>query len=174
MKNVTLEKNCNCPLDCNSISYSFSLVSSPLIEEEHCAKTPSDLLTEFYEKPFPKGFIRNVRKFTKNVSADPTEICKKYLKYRAVVIFKLATNDVAVTVTSRRLSFFDKISGFGEKFCLTIYRESELDIEFTLFLLIAGGILGLFTGMSILSMIEIAFWIVRLLVSSIRASNRNK
>ena len=116
MKNDTLEKNCNCPLDCNSISYSFSLVSSPLIEKEHCAKTPSDLLTEFYEKPFPKVFIRNVRKFTRNISSDPTEICKKYLKYRAVVILRLATNDVAVTVTSRRLSFFDKISGFGEKF----------------------------------------------------------
>ena len=122
MKNVTLEKNCNCPLDCNSISYSFSLVSSPLIEEEHCANTPSDLLTEFYEKPFPKEFIRNVRKFTRNVSANPTEICKKYIKYRAVVIFKLATNDVAVTVTSRRLSFFDKISGFGEKFRLYLMR----------------------------------------------------
>ena len=46
----------------------------------------------------------------------PLKYVKKYLKYQAVVIFKLATNDVAVTVTSRRLSFFDKISGFGEKF----------------------------------------------------------
>ena len=53
--------------------------------------------------------------------------------------FRLATDTVSVTVRSRRLSFFDKLSGFG-------------------------GILGLFTGMSILSMVEVAFWILRYFV----------
>ena len=114
MKNFTLQKKCDCPLDCNSITYSYSLVSSPLKEDELCAqKSPTPLLKDFYEKPFPKLFIRKLRKYAKNISADTFEICSKYLKYRAVVIFQLATNDVSVTITSRRLSFFDKLSGFG-------------------------------------------------------------
>ena len=118
MKNFTLEKNCDCPLDCDSITYSYSLVSSPLKEDELCAnkqRSPTPLMTDFYQKPFPKLFIRLLEKYAKNISADPFEICSKYLKYRAVVIFKLATNEVSVTITSRRLSFFDKLSGFGKK-----------------------------------------------------------
>ena len=117
MKNFTLEKECDCPLDCNSITYSYSLVSSPLKEDELCQsniKSPTPLLTAFYGKPFPKYFIRQLRQYAKNISADTFDICTKYLKYRAVVIFQLATNDVSVTVTSRRLSFFDKMSGFGK------------------------------------------------------------
>merc|ERR1712074_312751 len=77
--------------------------------------SPTPLLRDFYKKPFPKLFIRQLRKYAKNISADPYEICSKYLKYRAVVIFQLATNDVSVTITSKRLSFFDKLSGFGMK-----------------------------------------------------------
>ena len=118
MKNFTLETKCDCPLDYDSITYSYSLVSSRLKEDELCAgsqKSPTPLMTDFYEKPFPKLFIRQLRNFAKNISADTYEICSKYLKYRAVVIFQLATNDVSVTITSRRLSFFDKLSGFGKK-----------------------------------------------------------
>ena len=29
-------------------------------------------------------------------------------------LLRLATNEMSVTVTSRRLSFFDKLSGFGK------------------------------------------------------------
>ena len=118
MKNVTLEKECDCPLDCDSITYSYSLVSSRLYENEICTgnqNSPTPLMKDFYRKPFPKLFIRRLQKFAKNISADTFEICSKYLKYRAVVIFKIATNDVSVTITSRRLSFFDKLSGFGKK-----------------------------------------------------------
>ena len=118
MRNLTLEKECDCPLGCDSITYSFSLDSSRLNEDELCSRTqnqPNPLMSDFYKKPFPKLFIRQLRNFAKNISADTYEICSKYLKYRAVVIFQLATNDVSVTITSRRLSFFDKLSGFGKK-----------------------------------------------------------
>ena len=53
--------------------------------------------------------------FTKNASADVGDVCTTNIQYRAEIIFKLATNNIQVTVTSRRLSFFDKLSAFGKK-----------------------------------------------------------
>ena len=69
---------------------------------------------EFYEHPFPNSFVRKLRFFTQNVSDDPNIICEKTIQYRAEIKFKLATNDMPVTVSSRRLSLFDNVSAFGK------------------------------------------------------------
>ena len=53
-----------------------------------------------------------------------------------------------------KLYFFCKLSAFGR-------LSSEI---FSLHALILGGILGLFTGMSILSMVEVVYWITRYFV----------
>ena len=117
MANDTLEEDCSCPLECDSITYSFSVVSSPFNEIGLCSSRldkPSPLMSEFYLKPFPKPFVRKLKTFLLNETDDTREICMTNIKYRAKVIFKLATNNIAVTVTSKRLSFFDKLSGFGK------------------------------------------------------------
>ena len=49
-----------------------------------------------------------------NTSEDPETICEKDVQFKAEVIFRIATNDVSVTVVTRRLSFFDKVSAFGK------------------------------------------------------------
>ena len=119
MANYTLEQYCDCPMECDSISYSFSVVSIPFNEVGLCAatlKSPQPLMREFYGKPFPKVFIRKLQRFIKNESDSTSEICKRNVQYRAEVLFKLATNNIAVTVTSKRLSFFDKLSGFGRNY----------------------------------------------------------
>ena len=95
------------------------LNSNPFDPDEMCPKTlPSyaQMMKEFYENKFPPQFIRNLKMFKgvkNNVSSDESEICKKNIQYRAEVTFQLATNEMPVTVISRRLSFFDKLSGFG-------------------------------------------------------------
>ena len=58
-------------------------------------------------------FISRARKFISNESSDLADLCKRLLPYRAEVTFRLATDTVSVTVRTRRLSFFDKLSGFG-------------------------------------------------------------
>ena len=116
MGNFTLEQQCSCPMECDSLSYSFSVVSTPFNDIGLCPgtlKQPQPLMSEFYEKPFPKVFVRTLQRFIKNETDKPGEICKRNVKYRAEINFELATNNIAVTVTSKRLSFFDKLSGFG-------------------------------------------------------------
>ena len=115
MENDTLEANCNCPMECDSISYSSYYVSTPFNSETLCARHQNGLMEELFQHKFPPQFVRNLRKYVDNVTSDEIEICKKYLQYRALVTFQLATNTMSVTVVSRRLSFFDKLSGFGRK-----------------------------------------------------------
>ena len=82
-----------------------------------CPKTLpayAQMMKEFYKHKFPPQFIRNLIMFKDNISADESENCKKNIQYRAEVTFQLATNEMPVTVISRRLSFFDKLSGFGK------------------------------------------------------------
>ena len=47
-------------------------------------------------------------------SSDEEDLCKRLLPFRALVTFRLATDTVTVTTRTRRLSFFDKLSAFGE------------------------------------------------------------
>ena len=72
-------------------------------------------MKEYYLNPMPPQMIRNIRGYLNNVTSDMAEICKINSQYRARVIFRLATDTMTVTVTSRRLSFFDKLSSFGIK-----------------------------------------------------------
>ena len=114
MENDTLEDNCECPMDCDSISYSSYSVSTPLNPEKMCLKQKNGVMKEILKNKFPPQFVRNLRKFVDNVTSNEIEICKRNIQYRAEVTFQLATNTMSVTVISRRLSFFDKLSGFGK------------------------------------------------------------
>ena len=116
LANFSTALSCHCPMDCDSVSYSYSIVSTPILEREECsAKGKDSLFQEFYDKPFPPKFITRVRELLgKTNSSKAMFLCKRMLPYRAEVTFRLATDTVSVTVRSRRLSFFDKLSGFGK------------------------------------------------------------
>ena len=119
MSNYTLEENCDCPVECNSLSYSFTLISTPFDAQKMCPKNIgpiSFLMKEFYqnENKFPTQFVRKLIKLNANVSSNEIDYCFKNIQYRAEIIFRLASNQMSVTVMSRRLSFFDKMSAFGK------------------------------------------------------------
>ena len=107
------EWTCGCPKECNTLSYSFSVTSTPLDPNELCTKDVDTKMWQFYENKFPTDFVRTQMKVKYNVSDDATYYCKKNIKYRAEVNFKMATDSMEVTVLSRRLSFFDKMAAFG-------------------------------------------------------------
>ena len=115
MDKLNFENNCDCPTECNSITYSFTTVSTPFNVEEYCPPDSNNFLMKpFYDDKFPHQFIRKLLKIKNNVSDDAVEYCKKNLEYRAEVIFRMATDTMSVTVMSPRLSFFDKMSAFGK------------------------------------------------------------
>ena len=118
MKNRTTQKTCDCPMECTSISYSFRVVSTKFEHKEMCKQTnENSVMKEFYteEHKFPPQFIRKlVHVKNSSYNSDAVVYCRRNLKYRAEVIFRLATDSMSVTVMSSRLSFFDKMSAFGK------------------------------------------------------------
>ena len=144
-------------MGCNELSYSFSFVSTPLDPDELCTQTEyGSLMWSFYQNKYPPQHVRTLLKIKSNISDDAEEYCRKNLEYRAEVIFRMAIDSMPVTVMSSRLSFFDKMSAFGK--CL---MKVFCFIQSNFFLQFLGGTLGLFTGISILSMMEVVFWIFR-------------
>ena len=110
--------NCDCPLECNSIKYQYNYYSSPFDFDIMCGQFDVDddfLMKEFQVNPMPPNLLRHMEKYVLNVTNDNEEICRTNLKYKAEVIFRLATDSMTVTVSSKRLSFFDKVSGFGKQ-----------------------------------------------------------
>ena len=119
MKNASRMKNCKCPMECNAISYSFSLVSTPFNPQKMCPKNEGKtefLMKDFYLNKYPPRFVRRLIEFKQNKSSDNDVNCRRNIQYRAEVIFTLATDSISVTVISRRLTFMDRLSAFGNWF----------------------------------------------------------
>ena len=136
MDKPNIEVSCDCPTECNFISYSFTTVSTKFDENELCPSeslNPDDFLMKpFYERHriFSPKFEKKLLKIKNNVSmTDWVDDCKENLPYRAVVDFKLVTDTMSVTVMSRRLSFFDKLSAFGINqpitYIIHVYRHFQ-------------------------------------------------
>ena len=118
MENATVFKVCDCPMECNTISYSFSIISTPFDPKKMCpgSITVDDFLMKpFYQNKSPPQFVRKLEQFRNNISSGIKDICMRNIQYRAEIIFTLATNTLPVTIMSKRLSFFDKLSAFGIK-----------------------------------------------------------
>ena len=131
MDKPNVEDKCDCPKECNFISYTFTTVSTPFNTNELCPSksyTDTFLMKPFYENKFPPQFIRKLMKIKNNVSDDAQDYCKKNLQYRAEVIFRMATDTMSVTVMSPRLSFFDKMSAFGRYSVRVSYQCSEINL----------------------------------------------
>ena len=79
------------------------------------------LMRGYYINKSPPEMARKIRMFVLNKTSDVGEICKSRIPYRAEVNFRLATDSVSVTVSSRRLSFFDK--GWVHQKILQMYEN---------------------------------------------------
>ena len=60
MQNNMADEDCDCPMECDSVSYSFTMISTPFHIDKMCPgeKTKTDfLMKEFYENKFPAQFV---------------------------------------------------------------------------------------------------------------------
>ena len=154
-----------CVRECNSIEYIPSVSSLPL----EPPKLTCDGDIPYFDKSNldhiygirGRGMIKVFEKITKNATFGCD---KKAFSKIAIIEVQLASNRVTKIVTSKRVSFTDHIANLGK------IENAEYTTLFQIHF--SGGTLGLFTGISIMSMFELIFWITRLLFGL--AKHRNK
>ncbi len=94
---------------------------------------------------------------------DPHGYCQKVdLAERdlAIVTVQVASHVATRTVRSRRVSLPEKLANVGKFCCSTFANVSVKKFDF-FHVLLQGGIVGLFCGVSVLSLAEVAFWVAR-------------
>ena len=99
--------------------------------------------------------IRNWNDATYNETEERVKFCKSLVENdlaEVTVIFERP--EFIRTSTSKRTSFPDQLGVFGNNCRILNYEIGIKNV-------ILGGTLGLFTGMSILSMVEILYWLLK-------------
>ena len=167
LADTNIEDKCyeDCPVDCTLVRYSKVATTSPINLERIC-KTDwkrgkeDDILEHALQETLggdgaePPKFIRNYQQlvFGKDVGKDV--LCMENLKNVAIVRLSVEDRLVQSIKRSRRVRITDHFSNIGE--CFIDYSKTDL------ICFILGGTLGLFCGISIISVFEIIFWCCRL------------
>ena len=163
MAETEIIQNCDCPFDCDTTRYSYSVSSTKLDTDMICKKAISETF-DYYASPIyarPAKFMRNYEQ-TENSEKDTGDdaICKENVRNIAVAQFQLAGQIVTQIKRDIRVTFADNVSNFGTgqmlNFCCSLANATVF----------SGGTIGLFTGMSILSIFEVFFWIIRILAGT--------
>ncbi len=142
MANVSARSNCNCPKDCDSNYYTYSVSSTKLEIEKECQSLASSLSKQEFSEP--RMLMRNFETMVLGIDTGSFEICKRALETMAYVKFQLSGENIMHFKRELRVTLADKVASFG-------------------------GTVGLFTGMSILSFCEIIFWVLRALLLGLGA-----
>ena len=96
LRSPTIHFGCKCLDRCDGIFYSFYASAKELPKDQMCnIKTNmkvTDLMYSFYqENALPKKFLAWYNYIDHNETYKERDLCKKYLDYRAIVNFQLAT-----------------------------------------------------------------------------------
>ena len=178
--NPTNDANCNCPPDCEKITFSFETAFIPVQTNKDCLGY-FGAGQEVPESPHARRMYHTIDHRTKRLSSwlnrhffehlqtlkpdDPlqksfsyemfyrstngTNHCKKYsLENNANIILYVKEPTMIQLIKDVRLSFADKLGIFG-------------------------GTIGVFTGISFITMIELAYWVVVAIMEKCKTAKSN-
>jgi hypothetical protein len=116
MGNTETVEKCDCPYDCATTRYSYSVSSTALDVEAMCNRDSfyQDELSG-YLTSFPPMFIRRYEQVVRGYDIGEEAICKKNLKGIAIVKFQLANQIITRIRKTERVTFSDQLSNIGNK-----------------------------------------------------------
>ena len=148
MKNISYQRNsCKCQPLCNVKKFTTTETISPLESTSRCKEDKYSILTKFVHPRIPKSKIveTNIKKIKYGVPVPEQSffgaeyvknVCpRKILENMAVIQVEVIDSSYVKMRQSLRTSFGEKIG-------------------------VLGGTLGLFTGFSVMVLVEIAYWII--------------
>lgn len=146
ISDVSFGERCDCPADCVAVSFTKFETNEALVVDDLCSDPNSWVYKHLRNhKRNQEGYEYRASMFKvldhtyENKSALDRLDCEHFVKYDvAIVTFEIATS---------------------------VYSEMVRDVATTVFATfgVLGGNLGFFTGMSVLSMIELVFWARRMI-----------
>ena len=176
MRNTEVIHTCSlkCPSNCDDVRFTINEKEIPIDVKEHCDNPniadgyilTKNLLSKNY---FPLAY--NYYKMEQYATTNDSRLAETSLEVWRQECYEIMKNDIAIvnvkmesgkyirTIKDKRMTFADKLAAFGRLF--KSLEKFNLH-RFEHFSLLLGGTLGLFTGMSILSMVEIVFWIAKI------------
>ena len=145
MADPTLVEQCQeqCPMECTKTLYTAVVTSQPLSIDNMCygqEGQPYFPMGNFTEETIPRGILRTFEKMVLGKDVSRYGLCRAALKRIALVRINLASKVVTRITRNKRVTITGHIANIG-------------------------GTLGLFTGISIMSMFELLFWACRLLIT---------
>ena len=152
MTNQTYYKQCpeNCPIECQGVSNHIFTSHSPLDLYNLCKE---DIFgTEFEKDDWSVEILywNYLLGFTDTLQESTHQICMEYLeKHVAFVTVETVSHEVLKTVKDRKVAFTDQMA-------------------------MVGGTLGLFTGTSIISLIELVCLVFKSMGKSLAPAKSNK
>ena len=181
-----------CLSDCSEVRFSINEKEVPINVDEHCEYSQYQHLDGYdlvFEKlrlqknhgnfPLFYQYHKMAQLEAVNSTADlPDTIYKQVVKECreimrndiAIVKVRFESSKYIKAIMDKRLSFPDKLSSFGKilDFTLNTVHFKKPFKYFSnvicIFSNMIGGTLGLFTGMSILSMAEFVFWMIKIVI----------
>ena len=109
----------------------------------------------------PLNIIRRFQKISGQVDVSEEKICERYMEAGiAVVKFQLADPNVLILKKQLRSTVGEQFSSVGMTFLFV--SSLHIFLAFNCYsYLHTGGTMGLFTGMSVISIFEFIFWMLR-------------
>jgi hypothetical protein len=116
MGNTETVEKCDCPYDCATTRYPYSVSSTALDVEAMCSKgSPYEDVLSGSLTSLPPMFIRRYEQVVRGYDIGDDEICKKNLKGIAIVKFQLANQIITRIRKTERVTFSDQLSNIGNK-----------------------------------------------------------
>ncbi len=112
MSDLLALNTCDCPEDCDSNRYSYSVSSTVLDENEICAEKE-----HLFSDPKHVGLPYLMRQFEKTVKGleiNEIDVCRRFIKKVAFVQFQLASQTATQLKRELRVSLADQIANFGK------------------------------------------------------------
>ncbi len=129
---------CQCPLDCTARSYSVQVDMRPLEVDEFCSGPGVAMFNKTMSRLNKAMMYPSYENLLSYRDDTNLQICKNEVRNLVHIDVSVPISFVQNVVKQKRTSFVDQLASLG-------------------------GVVGLFTGMSLLSFFEILFWMLRCL-----------
>ena len=125
MKNTTESSKCNCPLDCATTRYAYSIDTTPLNPALICSNKNVEKFLASGITGDPPKFIRHYEKILYGKDTKPELICIQRISNMAVAKFQIVDKIITRIKKTRRMTFADFLSNIGR------FIISDLDSQST-------------------------------------------